>query len=124
RGHGESEPHVHARGVALDRDVEKTAQLREGHNLVEVARDFRVLHAEDRTVQVNILASGQLAVKAGSDLEQTSDAAIESGPSLRRFGDAREDFQQCGFACAVDADAAEAFAGHDVKIDSAHGPEG
>jgi len=100
------------------------AELREGDDLIEVARDFRVLHAEDRAIEINVLASGQLAMKPGSDLEQTSHAPIEPCPPFGRFGDARENFQQRRFAGAIDADDAETFARNDVEIDSAKSPEG
>ena len=40
-------------------------------------RDLRARHAEDRAVQVDVLAAGQLGMKAGADFEQARDAAAE-----------------------------------------------
>ena len=37
RGHGERQPHIHARTVALDRRVEELLDLGEGDDLVELA---------------------------------------------------------------------------------------
>ena len=41
------------------------------------AVDLRASHAEDRAVEEDVLAAGQLRVKAGADLEQRADAALE-----------------------------------------------
>ena len=40
-GDGEGQPHVHPRGVALDRRVEELLDLGEGDDLVELAIDLR-----------------------------------------------------------------------------------
>ena len=42
---------------------------------------------EDRAVQVDVLAAGQLGVKPGADLEQAADAAAQLDASLGRLGD-------------------------------------
>ena len=57
--------------------------------VVEVVLDLPPLHPEDRAVQVHVLATRELLVEAGSDLEQAADATADLGPpaaSERRSG--------------------------------------
>ena len=95
--------------VALDRRVEEPLDLGEGDDLVELARDLGARHAEDGAVEVDVLAAGQLGVKAGADFEQARRRGRGSStrPS-RRLGDARQDLQQRALAGAVAADDADA----------------
>ena len=73
----EREPHVHAARVVLHRRVDEALDLGEGDDLVELARDLRAAHAENRAVQENVLAAGQLRMKPGADFEQRADAPDE-----------------------------------------------
>src|SRR5258706_12954625 len=109
-GHGEGQPNVHAGRKAFDGGVEKTADLGEGDDLLEIVLDLGVLHAEDGAIEVNVLAAGQLTVKAGSHLEQTPHAAVKARTALGRLRDTGEDLQQSGFSGAVAADDSEAGA--------------
>ena len=54
-------------------------------------------------------------MEAGADLQQAADAAVEHGAPLGRVRDAREQFQQRGFAGAVASDDAEHLAPLDVE---------
>ena len=54
------------------------ATLGEGDDLVELSANLGAAHAEDRAVQKDVLAAGQLGMKAGADLEQRADAPAES----------------------------------------------
>ena len=70
-----------------------------------LASDLRALHAQDRAVQEDVLAPGQLRVEPGSDLEQRPDAAAQlhlarSVGSVTRD----EDLQQGALAGTVRAD--------------------
>ena len=118
-GDGEGEPHRHAARVALDRRVEEALDVGEGDDLVEAAADLGAAHAEDRAVEEDVLAAGQLGVEAGPDLEQRADAAGHVGPARGRLGDPREDFQQRALAGAVVADQADDFAVLDRQRDRA-----
>ena len=52
--------------------------LGELDDLVEAgAAISRALHAEDRAVQEDVLAAGELGVEAGADLEQRPDPAVQ-----------------------------------------------
>ena len=46
--------------------------------------DLAASHAEDRAVEIDVLAAGQLRVKAGADFEQAADAAaqLDRDPSV------------------------------------------
>ena len=86
RGHREREAQVHAARVVLHRRVDEGRDLGELDDLVELAPDFRTAHAQDGAVQEDVLAAGELGVKAGADLEQAGDAAAaaRSGPRWAR----------------------------------------
>src|ERR1017187_1022495 len=90
--------------------VEKLFQFGECDDLVELAVNLRVTHAEHRTVQVNVLPSRQFRMKTRADLQQAAHAALEAHAPERRLGDAREDLEQRAFARAVTADNADHFA--------------
>ena len=87
RGDGEREADVHPARVPLDRRVDEPLDLGELDDLVELRVDLAPPHAEDRAVQVDVLAAGQLGVEAGADLEQRADAAAHHGSPLGRVGD-------------------------------------
>ena len=78
--------------------------LGERDDLVELALDLRPLHAQDRAVEVDVLAAGQLRVEAGADLQQRRDPPAQHGPPVGRLGDPAEDLQQRALARAVAAD--------------------
>ena len=83
RGDGEGEPQLHAARVALDRRVDEPLDLGELDDLVELALDLAPPHAEDRAVEEDVLAAGQVGVEAGADLEQRADAAADRAPRPR-----------------------------------------
>jgi hypothetical protein len=68
----ERQAHVHAAGIPLHRRADEVADLGEGDDGVELALDLGFAHAQDRAVQKNVLAPGQLAMKAGAHLEQAT----------------------------------------------------
>ncbi len=107
----------------LQRRVEKALDLREGHDFVELPVDFALAHAQDRAAQIDILAAGQLGMKAGADFEQAADASANLREAGRRARDARKHLQQRRLAGAVAADQADDFALRDVKADVAQRPQ-
>ena len=123
RRHRESQADIHARGVALDRRIEKSLDLGKGDDLVEFPADLGPRHAEDRAVQKDVFAAGQLRMKSGADFEQAGDAALDRDAALGRLGDARQDLQQGRFAGAVAADDAEDLASLDLEADIPERPE-
>ncbi|OQA42175.1 MAG: hypothetical protein BWY52_02294 [Chloroflexi bacterium ADurb.Bin325] len=123
RGHGEGEPHVHAGAVAFDRGVDELLDLGEGDDLVELAADFGLGHAQDRTIEEDVLAAGQLRVEAGTHLQQRADPAVDLRPAAGGLGDAREDLEQRRLARAVAADDAHHLAAPDLEGDILERPE-
>ena len=66
--------------------------LGEGHDFVELCGDLGPRHAEDRAVEEDVLAAGQLGVKARADLEQARRPASQPDHPAGRLGDPGEDF--------------------------------
>ena len=73
------------RRIALHRRVEELLDLGKGDDLVELAPDLGARHAEDRAVEIDVLAAGQFGMEAGADLEQAGDAAPD-GDAAPRVG--------------------------------------
>src|SRR3990172_12336030 len=67
---GKAEAYVHAGGVALDGGVNEVPQLSEGDNLVEAGADLLAGHAQDGGVEEDVLAAGEVWVKAGAQLDK------------------------------------------------------
>ena len=78
RGDGKGETHIHAGRVALDRGVEKFLDLGKGDDLVEFPADLGAAHAENRAIEIDILAAGELRVKPGADLQEARDPAAQA----------------------------------------------
>ena len=74
--HGEGEAHEHAARVALHRRVEEPTDLAELDDLVELALDLGSRHPQDGAVELDVLASGELGVEPGADLEQARHPAL------------------------------------------------
>ncbi len=85
-------PHVHTAAVSLDRRVEKFFDFGERHDLIELRPGLGSAHAEDPTIKINVLASGQFWVKARADFKQAGDAALNADPAFRWFRNPAQDF--------------------------------
>ncbi|MPM95990.1 hypothetical protein SDC9_143146 [bioreactor metagenome] len=68
--HRESQAHVHTTGITLDRCIQKLFDLREGHDLIKFSIYLGTLHAQNGTVEVDVLPTGELGVKTGAHLQQ------------------------------------------------------
>ena len=88
-----------------------------------LARDLAALHAHDRALQVDVLASGQVGMEAGGHLDERADAAPESRTAARRPQNAGQQLQGRGLAGAVRADDAERLAALHLERHVAHRPE-
>src|SRR5262249_34342913 len=123
RRHGEGQPDVHAGGIALDGRVEEFLDLGEGDDLVELAVDLGLAHAEDGAVHVDVLAARELGVEAGADLQEGGEAAAEPRRAGGGLDDAAEDLQEGRLAGAVAADDADDLAPGDLEGDILQRPE-
>ncbi len=74
------EAHVHPRGVGLHRRVDEFLQLGEVDDLVEPLLDLASGEAEHDAVDEDVLASRDLGVKAGAQLDERGDAALDARP--------------------------------------------
>src|SRR6476469_2515342 len=107
----------------LHRCVEKSFDLGERDDLIELLFDLGSVHAEDRAIQKNIFATRELRVKSRADFEKTSDSSADRSSSARRFCNSREDLEQRRFPCAVVSDQTQRFAFADREADIAQCPE-
>ena len=82
-----------------------------GDRLVHLApRD-----SEDRAVQVDVLAAGELRVEAAAELEQRGDAPARAHAARRRRQRAGDQLQQRRLARAVAADETDGLAARDAR---------
>ena len=78
---------------------------------------------EDRAVQKDVLAPGQLGVEPGAQLQQRRHAAAHADPARGRAQHAGDHLQQRALARAVVADDAEHLAAPHVEGHAAQRPE-
>jgi len=105
--HGEAQPHVHAARVHLHRRVDEALETGERDDLVEHGVDLALAQPEDRAVEVDVLASRELRVEAGAELEQSGHAPACADPSIRGLVDPGHEPQERRLPGAVVADEAE-----------------
>ena len=110
RRDGECEPHVHPARVPLDRRVDELPDPAELDDVVELRVDLAPLHAEDRAVQVRVLAARQLGMEARADLEDAPDATADHRAALGRRRDPGQQLEERRLAGAVLADEADDLA--------------
>jgi hypothetical protein len=96
----------------------KSFQAGEGDDLVEVRLHLRVRAAEERAVEEDVLAAGELGFEAGAELEERRHRAAADRDAAARRDDARRDAQQRRLAGAVAADDAHRLAGRDGSVTS------
>ena len=123
-GDGEGEADVHTGGIVLDGGVDEFVDFGEGYDFVELAVDLSLAHAQDGAAEIRILATGELAVEAGTDLEEAADASANLRPSGRRPRNARKDLQERGLTSTVATDKTKDFAFADFERNVPQGPEG
>jgi hypothetical protein len=122
-GHGEAEPHVHAGRVRLDRRLDELLQPGERDDLVEPARDLALRQPEHHAVDVDVLASRDLGMKPGAQLDQRRHPAGDGNRSGGRLADARQELEHRALARAVAADDPERAPGVEIEADAVEGIE-
>src|SRR6266545_278580 len=100
----EAEAHVHPGGVRADRQIHELLEPSERDNPVELLADVRALQPEDRPVEEDVLAPGEVGMESRAELEQRSDAAADLRRPRCRLDDPREDPEQRALAGAVSPD--------------------
>src|ERR1051325_3811989 len=107
----------------LDRCIDKLLYLSECNYFVKLSLDLHPFHTEYRSVQIDVLASGQLRMKAGADFKQRSYSSRYVGMAFRWVGDTRKNFEQRALSCSVAADNADYFAAFDFEGNVLEGPQ-
>ncbi len=123
RGHGEAEAGVHAAGVLLHGRVDVGAELGEVDDLLEARAHLGARQAKDHPVEQDVLATGQLAMEAGAEVDQRGNAAVGGDRAAGRPGDARQQLERGRLPGAIGADQADGFAVTDGEADVAERPE-
>src|ERR1051326_2183526 len=93
RSYSKRESHIHSARVAFHGRVDKLFHFSEGDDLIKLAIDFGLAHAEYGAVEVDIFTTGQFGVKAGAHFEERTDAPIDLRESARGFRNPGEDFE-------------------------------
>ena len=122
-GDREGEPQIHARRVALERSVEELRNPGELHDVIKATPYVAAAHAQDRPVQVNVLAAGQLGMKPRAHLEQRADASARPRDAGRRLGNPRENPEEGALARSVRPDDAHDLTFLDCQRNVLQGPE-
>ena len=82
----EAEPRLHATRIMLELRIDEFLELRKGHDLIENRVDLLPAHTKEGAAEVDILATGQIRMEAGSHFEETADATPNLEPAGRRLG--------------------------------------
>ena len=122
-GHREAQPHEHARAVELHLVVHELLELGEAHDVVVYAVRVPFRETEERGVEVDVLAAGELGVEAGAQLQQRRHPPAEADRARRGPQDPGDALQQGRLARAVVADQADRRALLDREGDVAERPE-
>src|SRR4029077_15322865 len=103
-GDGESEAHLHAGAVMLERGINELFHFGEGYDLVELSCDLFLAHAEDGAAEKSVFAAGEFGMKPGAHFEQAAHPPPDLGEPFCGPRDASENLQEGGLARAVAAD--------------------
>ncbi len=116
-GDGEGEANLHATAVVLHGRINKLFYSREGYDLVKLSLYLAAFHAQDRSIEIDVLAARQLGMEAGAYLQQRGYPTKHLKPPRGGFGNAGEDFEQRALARPVAANDAYGFAAFDLEVD-------
>src|SRR5688572_15992327 len=123
RSNRKPEPRLHATRITLHRCVDEPWDPGELDNLIELLRDLPARHAHDRTLQKNILAPGEIRMKAGRNLDQRSNPPNCRTTTVRGPHDLREQLEDRRLASTVGPNDAQRLPGIDSKADILQRPE-
>src|SRR5262249_29687445 len=95
--------YIHPARIMLDGCTQKLFDFRERHDFIKLLLDLALAHAKDGATKVDVFGSGQFGVEAGTNFEKASNASIDFRGTSGRLCDARKDFQEGRFPCAIAA---------------------
>ena len=116
-GNGKADARHHAGGVVFQRHIQKVFQLAEFYDLVKFFVQILGREAQHRAVEIDILAGGQIHIKARAQLDERGDGAVYGHLALAGLVHPGNGLEQGGFARAVQAHKAVKIAGHNVQTD-------
>src|SRR5674476_134935 len=122
-GNRETQPHVHATGVDLHGGVDKLADVCEVNDLLHRLLDLAPAQPQYRSVQVDVLASRELAVESCAEFEQGRDASVGDDRAGRRTVYTREQLEHGRLSRAVVPDQPERGPPRNLERDVAQRPE-
>ena|SRR6516165_10246673 len=114
---------IHSAAIALDRRVQKSVDLGKSDYLIKFTLYLCSAHAEDGAIQENILASGQVRVKARANLQQRGNPAPQPRRSAGWLGNPAENLQKRALACSISTNDADDLAGLNGEGDAPEGPQ-
>src|SRR5207247_3580253 len=104
--------------------IEEGADAREVDDAVEARVDLAPREAEHDAVDVDVLAPGDLRMKARAELDERGDAAVHADAPRGRLEDAGDELQQRRLPGAVAPDDAEGLAAIDGERHLLHRRQG
>src|SRR5215213_7260735 len=105
----ETQTYIHAGRVTLHWCINELPELGKLHDAVQLLGNLAPQHAEDRTVEINILAAGKFRMKTGADFNQRRKPPVDHDLTGAWRGDSGEQLEDRAFACAVVTDDAQRF---------------
>src|SRR6266513_158333 len=106
-GDRETEAHVHAARVGLHRRVKEAPDVGELRDRGHRAVHLLARKAEERSVEVRVLAAAEVGVESGADLEERGHATVDLERSTGRLRRAREELEQRRLPRSIRADHTE-----------------
>src|SRR5205085_9727519 len=114
-GDGKREAHVHARRMRFHGAVEERSELGELEDRRQFLFDFGWGGTEECGVECGVVATAELRMKAGAELEDRRDGALRLERPAARLRHVAQELEQRAFACAVLADDADGLAALDLE---------
>ncbi len=114
---GKAEADVHPRRVGLDRLVDELADAREFEDLVHPALDLRPGEPEQHAVDDDVLAPGDLGVKARAQLDQCRHPPADLHAPLSRPEDPADHLERSGLPRSVGPDQRHGLAGRHRQVE-------
>ena len=101
RGDGEGDARHHARGEVLHRHIDEVGELGKVDDLLEMLVDEILGVTQQGAIEIDVLASGELQVKTGSQLDQRGDIAADDAFAFAGLEHAGDDLEHGGLTRAV-----------------------
>src|SRR5580765_6105083 len=91
----------------IELSIDELFDLGECDDLIKSRIDFRLGHAEQSAVEINVLPPRQIRMETGTDLEQRSDAPSNGRPASTRTHNSGQDLEQSALSRSIATNNAE-----------------